>query len=101
MKEQDQVNEEELEDVACFGTGMANMLTAGEHILLCKRKLSQGLARTIYIRCMYGVFGRKITESTVIYGVHIRFWPTLVIAHLPAAEALVNVPTFRTFCESM
>jgi len=36
-----------------------------------------GLARTIYIRCMYGVFSREITKYTVIYGVNIRFWPTL------------------------
>ena len=36
-----------------------------------------GLARTIYIRCIYGIFGREITEYTVIYGVYIRFWPTL------------------------
>jgi hypothetical protein len=36
-----------------------------------------GLARAIYIRCMYGIFGRKITKYTVIYGVHIRFWPIL------------------------
>jgi len=36
-----------------------------------------GLARTIYIRCIYGIFGRKITKYTVIYGIYIRFWPTL------------------------
>jgi len=36
-----------------------------------------GLARTIHIRCIYGVFGRKITKYTVIYGAYIRFWPTL------------------------
>ena len=36
-----------------------------------------GLARTIYIRCLYGIFGREITKYTVIYGVYIRFWPTL------------------------
>jgi hypothetical protein len=36
-----------------------------------------GLARTIYIRCIYGIFGRKITEYTVYIYVHIRFWPTL------------------------
>jgi len=35
------------------------------------------LARTIYIRCLYGNFGREITKYTVIYGVYIRFWPTL------------------------
>ena len=36
-----------------------------------------GLAKTIYIQCMYGNFGREITKFTVIYGVYIRFWPTL------------------------
>ena len=36
-----------------------------------------GLARTIYIRCMYGIFGRGITKYTVIYDVYTRFWPTL------------------------
>jgi len=36
------------------------------------------LARTVYIRCIYGIFGREITEYTVLYGVYIRFWPTLI-----------------------
>jgi len=40
-----------------------------------------GLARTIYIRCMYGIFGREITTYTVIYGAYIRFWPTLHITY--------------------
>jgi len=35
------------------------------------------LARTIYIRCIYGIFGRGITTYTVIYGGNIQFWPTL------------------------
>jgi len=39
--------------------------------------VSLGLAKTIYIRCIYGIFGREITKYTVIYGVYIRFWPTL------------------------
>ena len=34
-----------------------------------------GLARTIYGG--YVIFGRDITKYTVIYSVHIRFWPTL------------------------
>ena len=38
-----------------------------------------GLARAIYIRCMYGIFGRKITKYTAIYGVYIQFWQTLII----------------------
>jgi len=33
---------------------------------------------------MYGIFGRKITIHTVIYGVIIRFWPTLYIANRPS-----------------
>jgi len=41
-----------------------------------------GLARTIYIRCIYGIFGREITKYTVINGVYIRLWPTLPIQHL-------------------
>jgi len=40
--------------------------------------LQVGLARTIYIRCLYGIFGREITKYTVIYSVYIRFWPTLL-----------------------
>ena len=36
------------------------------------------MARAIYIRCIYGIFGRKTTKY-VIYGVYIRFWPTLLI----------------------
>jgi hypothetical protein len=42
-----------------------------------------GLARTIYIyiyiyiRYIYGILGREIIKYTVIYGVYIRFWPTL------------------------
>jgi len=58
-----------------------------------------GLARTIYIRCMYGFlagklpdirsytvniygfFGREITRYMVIYGAYIRFWPTLYKYH--------------------
>ena len=38
-----------------------------------------GLARTLYIRCIHGIFGREITKYMVVYGVYIRFWPTLHI----------------------
>jgi hypothetical protein len=50
-----------------------------------------GLARTIYIRCIYGIFGRKTTKYTVIYGACIRFWPTLVkiIYNFPCFFALI------------
>jgi hypothetical protein len=33
----------------------------------------------IYMRCIYVFFGREITKYTVIYGVYLRFWPTLRI----------------------
>jgi len=38
-----------------------------------------GLARTIYIQCVYGIFSREITKYMVINGVYIRFWPTLTL----------------------
>jgi len=41
-----------------------------------------GLARSIYIRRIYGISGKKITKYTVIYGVYIRFWPTLNTPHV-------------------
>jgi len=45
----------------------------------CIHRVYVGLARTIYIWFTYGNFGREITKYTVIYGVYIRFWPTLCI----------------------
>ena len=36
-----------------------------------------GLAGTIYIRFIYGIFGKEFTKDTVVYDVYIRFWPTL------------------------
>jgi len=30
-----------------------------------------GLARTIYVRCIYVIFGKEITKYTAIYGVYI------------------------------
>jgi hypothetical protein len=47
-----------------------------------------GLARTIYIRCVYGIFGREFTIYTVIYSVYIRFWPTL---HMCVQCATMNM----------
>jgi hypothetical protein len=52
---------------------LANDIFAGRHDIFV------GLARTIYIRCMYGIFDREIIKYTVIYGVYKQFWPTLYI----------------------
>jgi hypothetical protein len=38
-----------------------------------------GLARTINMRCIYGVLGREITKYTVIYGAYTQFWPSLTM----------------------
>jgi len=51
----------------------------------------------IYIRCIYGIFGREITKYTVIYGVYIRFWPTLHVSHLSCLlilSALISTHTY-------
>jgi hypothetical protein len=37
----------------------------------------------VYVRCIYSTFGREITKYMVIYGVYIRFWPTLPISLYP------------------
>ena len=56
-----------------------------------------GLARTIYIRCIYGIFGREIIKYTVIYGVYIQFWPTLHIIFQPyTANYLHNTVDFHS-----
>ena len=38
-----------------------------------------GLARTMYIQCVYGKLGREITKYAVMYGVYVPFWPTLCV----------------------
>jgi len=35
-----------------------------------------------HMRCINGIFGREIIKYTVIYGVYIRFWPTLDMSKL-------------------
>jgi hypothetical protein len=51
------------------------------------------LARTIYIRYIYGIFGRKTTKYTVIYGVYIRFWPTLNLSNPFAVFMGLSMPS--------
>ena len=68
--------------------GVNTVLFAGVKIIY--KVIYIGLARTIYIRCVYGIFGREITIHTVIYGVYIRFWPTQTINHCYALIFLCN-----------
>ena len=44
---------------------------------------------------IYDIFGREITKYTVIYGVYIRFWPTLIIV-LERARLVNRVSKVRT-----
>jgi len=51
---------------------------------------------------MYGIFGREITKYTFIYGVYIRFWPTLhILGDFPARNSVITpcirvvLPTLR------
>jgi hypothetical protein len=37
---------------------------------------------------MHGNFGREITKYTVIYGVYIQFWPTLVLCEENARQVV-------------
>ena len=55
-----------------------------------------GLARTIYIRCIYGMYGRGITKYTVIYGAYIWPWPTLQMCNWTAlATELLQFPGWQ------
>jgi len=54
----------------------ARQLNTYKRIALPPNDLCLGLARTIHVQCIYGIFGREITIYTVIHGVNIRFWPT-------------------------
>jgi hypothetical protein len=64
VAEADASNEEQLTDLlVCLG----------------QVRLFAGLARTVFMRCTYGILGREITKCTVILvcGVYVRFLPTL------------------------
>ena len=39
----------------------------------------RGLARTVYVRCIYSPLGREIAKCTVMYGIYILLQPTLAI----------------------
>ena len=51
--------------------------------------LCVGLARAIYIRCTYCIFGREITKCAVKYVEYIRFWraPPMCSVHVKMAAA--------------
>jgi len=54
------------------------MLQQSSIAMLVIFRAGQNHIHTVYIR----IFGRKTTKYTVIYGVHIWLWPTLVIVCL-------------------
>ena len=96
--------------VACRFVGCSPQEVLCVYVYMCECvclclcvSMCVGLARTIYTRCIYGIFGREITVYTVIYGAYIRFWPTVYmcvwvcmcvlvcVCHGPTSE-LAGVP---------
>ena len=61
-----------------------------------RKRLFVGLAKTMYTVYIYGFVGREITIYTVIYGVYIRFWPTLFICENIQATSSHVVPPVVT-----
>jgi hypothetical protein len=53
----------------------------------------------LYIRCIYGIFGWDIIKYTVIYGVYIQFWPTLLMGRKRGLLAGFSKQTFRLASE--
>ena len=64
------------------GFGTPNRLVALESVKKEDSRSHLGRARTIHVRCIYGILGREFIKYTVIYGVYIRFWPTLDICSI-------------------
>lgn len=57
--------------------------------------LFEGLARTICIRCVYGICGRESNKYTVMYGVYKQFWPALHIQPGTAASSSPLISSLR------
>jgi hypothetical protein len=58
----------------CKGTGVCMRVCVCVFLCVNDQRIVRscvGLARTTYIRCVYGIFGRETTKYTVIYGVYI------------------------------
>ena len=53
-------------------------------------RVGQNHTYHIYTRCVNDFSCTEITKITVIYGVYIRFWPTLVISAMGDNPHLVK-----------
>jgi len=49
-----------------------------------------GQAKNIYMRCIYGTFGREITKYTVIYNAYLHLWLTLLTSILHARSIILT-----------
>jgi len=65
-------------------------------LLHVRMQINVGLAKTMYLRCTYGVFVLEITKYTVYTYVYIRFWPTLNICKRVTLIRLVSVRALET-----
>jgi hypothetical protein len=52
-----------------------------------RNALYLGLARAMFIRCVYGIFCRGFIKCTVMYSVYVRFWPILCVLLYTAPSA--------------
>jgi len=68
------VNQKRLQELAC----LQRMLIHGLHVSLCLARGTGRVGQNHTSTCVYGTICRKITRYTVVFGVHIRFWPTLI-----------------------
>ena len=59
--------------------------------LRCVHVSCVGLARTIYVRYIYGNSGREIIKFMSIYGVYIRSCPTLVLCDVRGLQLYTAV----------
>jgi hypothetical protein len=74
-----------MEDRPSLTTGR-QACCSGARWVYPKLSIYVGLAKTIhmYVYMVYiSILSREIAIHTVIYGVHIRFWPTLLICYFP------------------
>jgi len=73
--------------------GQYHIHTVYIYIYILGRKIHGHTCRVcqyhIYIRCMYGNYGREITKYTVIHGAYVRFWPAL---HIPCTYTVLANP---------
>jgi hypothetical protein len=58
----------------------------------------EGLAKTIHVRCSKGILAKNFIKYTVLYGVCVRFWPTLRTSFHYQYIKIIQVHSARLAC---